>query len=97
MNVSVADRRQEIVQLLELEGRGHIVQLEAVNREALQLLVDEVPSTRHVLIALLALEPLADFLTSVRPANVPQSRIQPVTAWSLRSARGDDLDDIAVL
>src|SRR5688500_1099895 len=97
MDVAVADRCQEVVEPLVFERRRDVVQLYAVNREALQLFVDQLAATLDVLVTLLPLEPLADLLARVRRADVAQVRVQPVSARTFGAARGDDLDDVPVL
>ena len=60
---------------------------------AVQLLVEQVVPLGHVLLAALALEPLADpFL-----GGGALDEVQPVAAWSVRALGGQNLDDLAVL
>ena len=97
--VAVSDRGQEIVDGREPVQVGDFEQLragkvgEADAVHAVQLFVEEVVALGDVLLAALALEPLADALLGRGALD----EIQPVPAGPVRTLRGEDLDDLAVL
>ena len=58
-----------------------------------QLFVEKVAALRHVLLAALALEPLADALLG----GCALDKAEPVAARPVRALGGEDLDDLSVL
>ena len=60
---------------------------------AVQLFFQQIATLRHVLLASLALEPLADPLFGGGALD----EVQPVAAGTMRRFRGEDLDDLTVL
>ena len=97
--IAVADRGHEVVDRRELvQGRDlvelvlrQVRQADAVH--AVELLVEQVMALGHVLLAALALEPLADPLLG----RCALDEVEPVAAGPVRSLGGEDLDDLAVL
>src|SRR5207245_11428521 len=76
--------------LLQL-GFGEVDEAHPVH--AMELLVEEVATLGYVLLAALALEPLADSLFGRRALD----EVEPVATGSVRSLRRQDLHDLAVL
>ena len=66
---------------------------ERLVRQAPQLAVEQVLALGNVLVALLALEPLADLLARL----VGPDQRKPVSGWPVGGLGGDDLDDVAVV
>src|SRR5215216_239190 len=97
VDVAVPDRRQEIVDFVEFELAGQVVEFDAVDIQALQRFFDHLASADDVLLALLAPEPLADFFPRVSRVHEPQVGVQPIARRSTRAFGGDDLDDVAVM
>ena len=58
-----------------------------------KLALERFATVDDVLVAVLALEPLADLLASMAGAD----DVHPVARWAVLGLRGDDLDDVAVL
>src|SRR5438105_15844169 len=97
--IAIPDRGQEVVDGSVSVQPGHLEQLrfrqlfQADAMHAVQLLVEKVMPLGDVLLATLALEPLADSLLARRALD----EVQPVVTRTVRSLGGEDLDDLAVL
>ena len=96
---AVADGGVEVVERVELVGLGHLGDLlgaDALERragQAAQLAVEVLAPVDDVLVALLALEPLADLLAGVAGAH----DLEPVARRAVGALGGHDLDDVAGL
>src|SRR5919198_673841 len=92
IDVAIANRGQEVVDFVELELGGQLVELDIVDAESLERFVDELSSARDVLFTLLFAEPLANLFAGVRGPHKAQVRVEPITARPTRPFRRDDLD-----
>ncbi len=97
--VSVADRRQEVVDRAVLVQRGDLAQLLVVQVgevhavHAVELFVEQVAALGHVLLPALAFEPLPDALLGGRALD----EVEPVAARAVRALGGQHLNDLSVL
>ena len=96
---AVADRRVEVVDGVVVEGLGDLGDAVHADRpdrgagQAAELALERLTAVDDVLVAVLALEPLADLLAGVAGPD----DVQPVARRAVLALGRDDLDDVAVL
>ncbi len=96
---AVADGGHEVVQRLHVVLLDESLQVVVVDlvegrtRQAPQLPFEHLLAVRDVLVALLALEPLADLLAGMAGGD----DVEPVARRAVGALGGDDLHDVAVL
>ena len=96
-NIAAANRRQQFVLLIKVVARQQILfRILQADAQMLQLIIEDLPSGKNILVAILLAEPGMNFRTPAAGSDVAKVRIQPVTAW-VRLLLSDDFNLVAHL